>query len=176
MGVVNENFTPRKKTFITPVVFWRKRIIFIFFMKYFLILVFICSASITKAQKYILLDETISQPAIYTNHLSEMEKYNKFFPVEVKYLPQFLEVLQKILNRLGEKNITGSTKNYKVGCAQFSSRVFPLSSGERLDYILTSNCEGVIVTMHLCDAKLTNSNNAYFVMTWIKYIRSNIKK
>lgn len=145
-------------------------------MKYFFILVFICSASMTNAQKYVLLDETISQPAVYTNHVSDMEKYKRFFPVEVKYLHQFLEVLQKIVNRLGEKNITGTTKNYKVGCAQFSGRVFPLASGERIDYILTSDCEGIKVTMHLCDAKLKNINNAYFVKTWIKYIRSNIKK
>lgn len=145
-------------------------------MKYFFILVLICTAFITKAQKYMLLDETISQPVVYTNHLSDMEQYKKFFPVEVKYLPQFLEVLQKIVNRLDEMSVTGNIKNYQVGCAQFSGRVFPLASGERIDYILTSDCESIKVVMHLCDAKLTNANNAYFVKTWIKYIRSNIKR
>ncbi|MEO8824185.1 MAG: hypothetical protein ABI366_11505 [Ginsengibacter sp.] len=145
-------------------------------MKYLFILVLICTAFITKAQKYMLLDETISEPAVYTNNLSEMGKYRKYFPVEVKYLPQFLEVLQKIVNRLDEKSVTGNTKNFQVGCAQFSGRVFPLASGERIDYILTSDCEGIKVVMHLCDAKLTNANNAYFVKTWIKFIRSNIKR
>lgn len=145
-------------------------------MKYFFVLIFIGSAFITRAQKYLLLDEHISQPAIYTNHLTELEKYRKFFPVEVKDIPQFLAVLEKIVNRLEEKTITGVAKNYKVGCVQFTGRVFPLASGERIDYILTSDCEGINEVMHLCDAKLTNTNNAYFVKTWIKYIRSNIKK
>ena len=145
-------------------------------MKYFFILILICLACITKAQKYVLLDETISRPAIYTNHLSELDKYKKFFPVEVKYLPKFLEVLQKIENRLNEKIVTGTVSDFKVGCAEFSGRVFPLASGNRIDYILTSDCEGIKEVMHLCDAKLTNANNAYFVKAWLKYIRSNIKK
>jgi hypothetical protein len=145
-------------------------------MKYIFILVLLCTASATKAQKYILLDEAIAQPAIYTNHLSELEKHKKFFPVEVAHLPDFLEALQKIVNRLDKKNATGTVKNYEAGCAQFTGRIFPLASGEKIEYILTSNCEGIKVTMHLCDAKLTNANNAYFVKTWIKYIKSNIKK
>ncbi len=53
---------------------------------------------------------------------------------------------------------------------------FSAHYGRRIDYVLTSNCDGVKVTMHLCDAKLSNANNAYFVKTWIKYIRSTIKK
>lgn len=145
-------------------------------MKYIFILIFLCAVSATKAQKFILLDEAIAQPAVYTDHLSEMGRHKNFFPVETAHLPQFLDVLQKISNRLDEKNVTGSVKNYQAGCALFSGRGFPLASGERIEYILTSDCEGVKVTMHLCDAKLTNANNAYFVKTWIKYIKSNIKK
>ena len=146
-------------------------------MKYFFILAFIGFSFITKAQKYVLLDEAISQPAIYTNHLGELGKYKNFFPVQVKDLPRFLEVLQQIVNRLNDNNkLTDTVKGYRVGCVLFSGRVFPLASGERIDYILTFDCEGIKKTMHLCDAKLTNSNNAYFVKTWIKYIRSNIKK
>ncbi len=78
-----------------------------------------------------LLDESISQPAIYTDHLSEMEKYKKFFPVEVKDVPRFLNVLQQIAKRLNKNKVTGPAKNYKVGCAQFTGKVFPLATGER---------------------------------------------
>jgi hypothetical protein len=144
-------------------------------MKYFFIVVLICASSVGKAQKYVLFDEAIAQPAVYTNHLSEMEKYKKFFPVPLKDVPQFLDVLQEIANRLSENKVTGPAKNYKVGCAQFIGKVFPLSVGERIDYVLTSDCDGVKVTMHLCDAKLSNANNAYFVKTWIKYIQSSLK-
>ena len=144
-------------------------------MKYFFILFFIRVSFAAKAQKYVLLDETISQPAVYTNHLDQMEQHKRFFPVEVKYLPRFLEALQKILNDLNEKKIA-AVNNYSAGCAHFSGRVFPLASGGRIDYVLTADCEGAKVVMHLCDAKLTNANNAYFIKTWIKYIRSNMKK
>ncbi len=145
-------------------------------MKYLFVLVFTCAAFLGKAQKYVLLDEAISQPAVFTNHLSEMEKYKKFFPVEMKDVRRFLDVLQQIANRLSGDKITGPAKSYKVGCAQFTGKVFPLATGERIDYVITSTCDGVRVTMHLCDAKLSNVNNAYFVNTWIKYIRNTIKK
>jgi len=145
-------------------------------MKYFFLLTILCASLITRAQKYILLDETISQPAVYTNHLSDLEKYNKFFPVEVKDLPQFLEALQKIEDLLNGKNTNTAAINFKAGCADFKGRAFKLASGTRFDYILTADCEGFKKMMHLCDAKLTNANNAYFIRTWIKYIKSNIKR
>jgi len=145
-------------------------------MKYFFLLTILCASLITRAQKYILLDETISQPAVYTNHLTDLEKYNKFFPVEVKDLSQFLEALQKIDKLLNEKNNNAVAIDFKAGCAEFKGRAFKLASGPRFDYILTANCEGVKEVMHLCDAKLTNTNNSYFIRTWIKYIKSNIKR
>ena len=145
-------------------------------MKYFFLLTILCASLVTRAQKYILLDEAISRPAVYTNHLTDLEKYKKFFPVEVKDLPQFLEVLQKIDNLLSGKNNNAAAIDFKAGCAEFKGRAFKLASGTRFDYILTANCEGVKEAMHLCDAKLTNTNNSYFIRTWIKYIKSNIKR
>jgi len=144
-------------------------------MKHVFITVLICAASACHAQKYVLLDESISQPAVFRDHLTQMEKFKKFFPVEVKDVPEFVKVLQEIADRLSEKKVTGSAKNYKVGCTEFTGKVFPLASGERIDYVLTSNCDGVKVTMHLCDARLSNANNAFFVKTWIKYINSTTK-
>jgi hypothetical protein len=145
-------------------------------MKYLFFIVALCAATGTKAQNYMLLDESISQPAVYTSHLNEMAKYKKYFPVEVKDLPEFLNVLEQIASQLSAPKVSGPAKNYKVGCAEFTGKVFPLSSGERIDYVLSSNCENVKVKMHLCDAKLSNADNAYFVKTWIKYIRSTMKQ
>jgi hypothetical protein len=145
-------------------------------MKYFLLLTILCVSLATHAQKYILLDEAIAQPAVYTNHLTDLEKYKKFSPVEVKELPQFLEVLQKIDDLLNGKNNNTAAINFKAGCADFKGRAFKLASGTRFDYILTADCEGFKKMMHLCDAKLTNANNAYFIRTWIKYIKSNMKR
>lgn len=145
-------------------------------MKYLFILLLFVASSAAKAQKYVLLDEAFAQPAVYKEHLTEMEKYKKFFPVMTKDLPRFLNVLQEINSRLSHDKVKGPAKNYKVGCVEFTGKVFPLVSGERIDYVLTSNCDGVNVTMHLCDAQLSNATNAFFIKTWIKYITSTIKE
>jgi hypothetical protein len=42
--------------------------------------------------------------------------------------------------------------------------------------VLTSTCDGIKVSMHLVDAKINNENNAYFVNTWIKYIKNTLKR
>ena len=144
-------------------------------MKYKFILLFFFAATQCNAQKYILLDESLSRPAVYTNQLTEMENYKKFFPVEVKDIPQFLSVLDKIEKRLSETKIKSKLNNYKVGCSEFTGNLFMLANGERIDYIIISTCEGLKIKMHLCDAKITNANNEYFVKAWINYIKSNLK-
>lgn len=145
-------------------------------MKYLFVIVFFCASFQCKAQKYILFDESLSRPAIHTNHLTEMGKYKNFFPVEVKDIPQFLSVLEKIEKRLVETKIKSKLINYKVGCSEFTGRLFMLASGERVDYIITSTCESLKIKMHLCDAKITNANNEYFIKAWINYIKTNFKE
>lgn len=145
-------------------------------MKYVFLILIICAAHQTKAQKYILLDKAISQPAFYSNSISVSQKFKGFFPVEKKDLPQFLEALEEISQKLFSKKVAGKAKNYTIGCTEFTGTAFPLATGERLDYVLTSTCDGVKISMHLVDAKLNNENNAYFVNTWIKYIRNAMKQ
>jgi hypothetical protein len=145
-------------------------------MKYVFLILILCAANQTKAQKYILLDQAISQPAFYSNQITVSEKYKGFFPVEKKDLPKFLKALEEISARLTSNKTEGKAKNYTIGCTQFTGTVFPLSKGERLDYILTSTCDGVNVSMHLVNAKLSNDDNAYFVSTWIKYIKNAMKQ
>lgn len=140
-------------------------------MKYILVLVIICSSFQGHAQKYILLDKAISQPAFYSNTILVSEKYKGFFPIEKKDISKFLNALEEIVQRLSSKKITGKAKNYKFGCTELNGVAFPLASGERLDYVLTSTCENLPITMHLCDAKLSNEDNAYYINTWIKYIK-----
>jgi hypothetical protein len=145
-------------------------------MKYVFLLLIICAAHQTKAQKYILLDKAISQPAFYSNHISVSGKFKGFFPVEKKDLSKFLEALEEISQKLSSKKIMGKAKSYTIGCTEFIGTAFPLATGERLDYVLTSTCDGIRVSMHLVDAKLNNENNAYFVNTWIKYIKNALKQ
>ena len=141
-------------------------------MKYFFIFIFICAAFQSQAQKYILLDRAISEPAFYSDKILVTAKYKGFVPVERKGLPALLEALKEITQRLSSNKISGKAKNYQFGCTELKGLAFPLASGERLDYVLTSTCDDLKISMHLCDAKLSNEDNAYFINTWIKYIKN----
>ena len=103
------------------------------------------------------------------------DKFNGLFPVEKKLLQQFINDLQEIENTLSSKAPIGKAKQYEVGCVKFSGVTRSLASEERLDYVLTSTCDKVEISMHLCDAKISNASNHYFVKTWIKYIQSYLK-
>lgn len=144
-------------------------------MKYIFIFLFICAASQSQAQKYILLDKAMLHPAFYSNQISASEKFKGFFPVEKKELPKFMATLEEISDRLSSKKISGKARQYEIGCIKFAGEAFPLAEGERLDYVLTSTCDGIKVSMHLVDARINTENNAYFVNTWIKYIKNTVK-
>lgn len=128
-----------------------------------------------EAQKYILLDQHLAQPATYSNKVTSADKFNDLFPVEKKMLPQFLNALQEIQDKLSTKGPFKTAKEYEVGCAKFSGVIIKLAAEERMDYVLTSSCDNVKISMHLCDAKISNGSNVYFIKTWIKYIQSYVK-
>ena len=140
-------------------------------MKYIFTIIFIRLSFCCVAQKYVLLDETMAQPPIVTNEITAVEKFKRFFPVERKDIGAFIKALEEINARIlkgGHEN----ANEFRIGCTLFTGRAFPLATGERLDYIITSNCDDIKVSMHLVDAKLTNANNAYFLKAWISYIKS----
>lgn len=144
-------------------------------MKLFLLLfVFICPGSI-KAQKYALLDKRLAQPITYSDKVTSRDQFNGLFPVEKKWLPQFINDLEEIKNELSSKGSLGEAKQYTLGCTKFTGVKVSLASGDRLDYVLTSNCDGVKISMHLCDAKMTTAGNLFFIKTWIKYISGYVK-
>lgn len=142
-------------------------------MKYFIIISFLIfpATQLCYAQKYILLDRAISQPPFYSNKITVLEKYKGFFPVEKKNIQKFVEILEEISERLSSKKNSGKAKGYQIGCDKFTGHAVQLGAVERLDYVLTSTCDSIKITMHLCDSKLSNENNLYFINTWIKYIR-----
>jgi hypothetical protein len=142
----------------------------------FILLFFILVGSVNcEAQKYALLDEHLTQPVIYTDKVTSNDKFNDFFPVEKKMLNQFINVLEEIQNKLSSKGPLGEAKQYEVGCAKFSGVTRRHPSEERLDYQLTSNCDNVEISMHLCNSRISNASNIYFIKTWIKYIQSYLK-
>ena len=144
-------------------------------MKKLLLFILLFSAVVTKAQKYVLLDQHISEPVKYTNTVTSEDKFNGLFPVEKKLFPEFLKALEEIENKLSSKPPFGKIKEYEIGCIKFTGRSIMLAAGERIDYVITSTCDNVRISMHLSDAKISNASNAYFIKTWIKYIKSNSK-
>jgi len=145
-------------------------------MKQTLLLLFLFSfAAITKAQKYVLLDQHMAEPVKYSNTITSADKFNDLFPVEKKLVPEFLRALEEIENKLSSKPPFGKIKDYEIGCIRFTGRAIMLAAGERIDYVITSSCEDVRISMHLSDAKLSNKGNAFFIKTWIQYIRSYVK-
>ncbi|MEO8766175.1 MAG: hypothetical protein ABI416_17870 [Ginsengibacter sp.] len=144
-------------------------------MKFFFFLLAFVAGINCKAQKYVLLDEHLAQPISYANIVTSADKFNDLFPVEKKMLKQFTDALREIENKLSSKGPIGEAKQFEIGCSKFTGITVRLVSGERLDYVLTSTCDNVKISMHLCDAKISNASNLYFVKTWIKYIESNSK-
>ena len=143
-------------------------------MKRFLFVFVILISVHAKAQKYVLLDTHISRPATYSNVVTSADKFNGFFPVEKKFLKLFIKALEEIDTQLAGKASNEPAKQYEMGCTKFTGLKLSVSNEQRLDYVLTSNCSDVKVSMHLSNAKMTNASNAFFIKTWIKYIRNNV--
>ena len=144
-------------------------------MRYFLLVFLSLALSNSKGQKFALLDKRLAQPVIYTDHVSQTDKFNGFFPIEKNLLPQFLNALEEISQKLATKGPIGKAKQYQIGCTKFTGLTISLASGDRLDYVITSSCGDIKVSMHLSDAKISNENNAFFINTLVKYIKSSGK-
>lgn len=144
-------------------------------MKPLLLFIILFASVNCKAQKYALLDQHLAQPVRYADNVTSTDKFNDFFPIEKKMLQQFIGSLQEIETKLSSKVPFGEPKQYEVGCSKFIGINVRLASEERLDYVITSTCDNVKISMHLCDAKISNASNIYFIKTWIKYIQSYLK-
>lgn len=126
------------------------------------------------SQKYVLIDKKMSQPISYTNTVTLEHSYKNLFAVEKDKIHQFIIQLERIVAMLTGK-ARHATFDINVGKTRFVSLKIPLTTEERLDVVLTTDCDGTKVSMHLSDAKISNANNAFFINTWIKYIKSYVK-
>lgn len=145
-------------------------------MKHFLLFIFTIISIGANAQKFALLDKSLAVPVAYSDHVTSTDKFKKLFPVEKKYLPQFIKALEEISKKLEAKGPKGAAKQYQVGCTKFTGLTVSLATGDRLDYVITSYCDNLKISMHLCDAKFSNASNAFFINTWIKYIEDSFAK
>ena len=144
-------------------------------MKYIYFFSFIFfTASTVSAQKYVLLDKHMASEPKFSNTVTSNDKFQNYIPVEKKYIAEFVKSLEEIATLLS-KNNKGTPKEYNLGCVKIKGQLVPLQSGNRLDYVITCSCDNTNISMHLSDAKLANKNNYFFINTWIKYIKNNLK-
>jgi len=140
----------------------------------FYVMLVLCS-TFCSAQKYILVDKKMSLPVTYANTLSVQDNYHGYFPIEKSKIKEFLAEVEKIAKLLGDPKGKKPEKfHYLVGSTIFHGIRVALSTEERLDVVLTTNYGPAVSTLHLCDAKISNANNVFYINTWLKYLHSYI--
>lgn len=145
-------------------------------MKHFLPTFLLLISTFCYSQKYVLIDKKMALPLSYTNTVTLEHSYKNLFAVEKDNIHQFIAEVEKIAAMLTDKKKPKPEAiDLNVGKTRFVGLKISLSTEERLDVVLTTDCDGTKVSMHLSDAKLSNANNAFFINTWIKYIKSYVK-
>ena len=134
-------------------------------MKYLLLSFFVLISSLAHSQKYILIDKKITQPVTYTNTVTIEHRLKNLFPVEKDKITQFIAEVEKISEMLSPKKKVESFDLF-IGETRFVGVKIPLLKEERLDVVLTSNIGGT---------KISNASNAFFINTWVKYIKGYVK-
>ncbi len=144
-------------------------------MRWLILLVTFLGATPILGQEYALLDKDMSQPVRFVTRLPHQDPLNNFIPVERRSLPQFIRDLKEIEKILDPQGVMKKAPSFEVGCVKFTGMVIESSGQPRVDYVLTSLCGGQNISMHLCDARLSNARNAFFIKTWLKYIESGLR-
>ncbi|GAC1384830.1 MAG: hypothetical protein NVSMB45_13120 [Ginsengibacter sp.] len=116
----------------------------------------------------------MSFPATLANVITIKDEYRNFFAIERSKVNEFVAAIQKIAKEITSGTIPESF-NFYVGATRFYGLKIPLKKEERMDVVLTTDCDGQKISMHLCDGKVSNSSNAFYIRTWADYIRNNAK-
>ena len=145
-------------------------------MKHFLYVGFIFLSSVCSAQKYVLIDKTMILPVTYSNTITPEDNFKGYFPVEKIKIDEFINEIDKIARLLADNNTKKPEGfNFNIGSTTFNGLKVPLAKEERLDVTLTTDYGTTQISMHLSDPKISNASNAYFINTWLKYLRSHLK-
>ena len=145
-------------------------------MKLILSILFILLSTGCFAQKYALIDKNMSLPVTYTNTITVQDNYKGYFAVEKEKLNEFIAEVEKIAKILLDTiKRKPETINVNVGSTTIRGLRVPLAKEERMDVVITTDYGTSKVTMHLADAKVSNSSNAFFITTWLKYLHSYVK-
>jgi hypothetical protein len=117
----------------------------------------------------------MSLPVTYSNSITVEDDYKGYFPIEKSKITEFISEIDKIAKLLSDpKAKKPESFDLAVGSTTFHVLRVPLSAEERMDIVLTTDYGASKSTMHLSDAKISNATNAYYITTWLKYLRSYI--
>ena len=114
-------------------------------------------------------------PVSYVDKVTTEHSYRGLFPVDNNFVKKFVQEIEKISKQISGKLVRPDSFLFAVGCITFRGIKVSLKEEDRLDVVLLSNCGNNKISMHLADAKSSNSQNAFFINTWIKYIKSSLK-
>ncbi len=145
-------------------------------MKSSLFFLFILISSLCSAQKYALIDKKMTLPVTFTNIVTVQDSYKGYFVIEKNELANFITEIEKIARLLMDTTKKKpETIDVNVGSTTIHGLKIPLAKEERMDVVLTTDYGASKMTMHLCDAKVSNASNAFFITTWVKYLRGYAK-
>ncbi len=123
-------------------------------MNYFLYVGFILLSSVCSAQKYVLIDKTMSLPIIFSNTITTENNLKGYFPVEKIKINEFITEVDKIARLLADSNKKKpEALKFNIGSTTFNCFKVPLTIEERMDVILTTDYSTSKITMHLANAK-----------------------
>ena len=131
---------------------------------------------LASAQKYALIDQTLSHPVRYVDKITAQDIREKLIPVEKKYLPSLLKALQAIKKELDNNPTQPQARTFHFGCTHITGMVAALAKETRYNYVIKSDCDHMNTSFLICDVKLKNSTNSFIVGTFIKYLSSNMSK
>ena len=138
--------------------------------------ILILASHLVNAQKYALIEQTLSHPVRFVNTVTPQDIHHKLLPVESKFLSEFLKALQSINQDLEKKTPPNKARDFSFGCTHINGMAVALGNEKRFNYVINSNCEAMNASFLLCDAKFKNKTNSFIVSTWIKYLKANMRK
>lgn len=144
-------------------------------MKRFLPLILLLLTGFSYSQKYVLIDKKMSLPVTYSDNVTIQDNYKGYFAIEKEKINDVISQVDKISALLSNPKQKKESFSYKIGSTSFTGLLVSLAEEERLDVVMITDCGQVKTILHLCDAKISNVNNAYYITTLVKYIKSSVK-
>ena len=144
-------------------------------MKHFLYTAFVLFGTYCSAQKYVLVDKKMRLPVTYANTVTTQDNFKGYFAIDKTKISEFITEIEKIAGLLTDpKKKKPETIDLFLGSTTLHGLRIALKTEERMDIVVTTDYGNTKSIMHLCDPKISNASNAYYITIWLKYLHSYI--